>query len=144
LRDIAVRFGAGEKGAVALFDEDMKDRIVENRVSGMPVRLPTAVGQIEFDRAPERIAAVDTNGGIGKIWSGFAVPGAELDDLDFVAANGNEASPEIAGEPTRLQFEFARRAQRGEERALVDPGGITKVGVAGGELHLGSHDKGGE
>ena len=80
----------------------MEDRIVEGRVSGMSVRLPTAIGEIEFDRAPERIAAVDANGGIGKIGSGFAVPGAELDDLDFVAAHGRETSPEIAGEPARL------------------------------------------
>src|SRR2546423_1188661 len=102
LLDIAIRFGAREKCAVALFDEDMQDSVVESGIDGMPVGFPTAIGEIEFDRAPERISAVDANGGIGKIRSGFAIPSAELDDFDFVARNGSEASPEIAGEPACL------------------------------------------
>ena len=102
----------------------MKDGVVEGRIRGVAVRFPTAIRQVEFDRAADRFAAVEPDHGVGKIRTGFAVPGAELDDLDVVAGDGTKAPSEIAGEPARLQFQFARRALRGKERAFVDARGI--------------------
>ena len=102
LRHVAVRFGAGEKSAFTLLDEDVKNSVVERRVRGMAVRFPTPIREIELDRATNWIAAVEANRCIGKIGTGFAVPGAELDDLDFVSSDGSKAATEIAGEPTRL------------------------------------------
>src|SRR3954466_11569336 len=98
----------------------MKDDAVERRVGGMAVAFPTAIGQVELDGAADRIAAVDSNRGVGKIRAGFAVPGAELDDVDLIAGDGSKAPPEITREPAGLELEFARSAQRGEEGALVD------------------------
>ena len=137
LRHVPVRFCAGEKRAVALLDEDVKDRVVKSRVGGMAVRFPTPIREIELDRAADGLAAVDANSGIGKIGTGFAVPSAELDDLDLVAGDGSEAAAEITGEPARLELKFARGAERGEKRAFVDAGGITKRRITAGKLHWG-------
>ena len=103
----------------------------------MAVRFPTPIREIELDRAADGLAAVDANRGIGKIGTGFAVPSAELDDLDLIAGDGSEAAAEITGEPARLEFEFARGAERGEKRAFVDAGGITKRRITAGEVHWG-------
>ena len=67
----------------------MKDGVVERGIGGMAVRFPTAIGQVELDRAANWFAAIDPDDGVGKIGAGFAVPGAELDDLDFVAGDRN-------------------------------------------------------
>ena len=105
-----------------MLDEDVKDGVIERGIRGMAVRFPTAIGQVELDGAPKRLAAIDANRGVGKIGSGFAVPSAELNDLDLVAGYGSETPAEIAGEPAGLQFEFGRRAERGKEGAFMDPG----------------------
>ena len=109
LRHVPVRFCAGKKNAIALLDEDMNDRVVKRGVGGMAVRLPISIREIELDRTADWFAAVDPDGGVRKIWTGFAVPGAELNDLDFVPGDGSEAASEIAGEPARLKFQFAWR-----------------------------------
>src|SRR2546430_715390 len=115
----------------------MKHRVIECGVRGMAVRFPTTIGQVELDGAPKRFAAIDPDRGVGKIGTGLAVPDPELDNFDLVARYRREAPAEIAGEPARLQFELARRAKRGKERAFVDTGGIAKLGVTAGEGHLG-------
>ena len=104
----------------------MEDRVIEGWVRGMTVRFPTAIGQVEFDGAADGVAAVEPDDGIGKIRTGLAVPGSELDDLNFVAGDGTKLATEIAGEPARLQFQFAGRALCGKECAFVDAGGIAK------------------
>src|SRR3954468_23677836 len=103
----------------------------------MPVRFPTAVRQVELNRAADSIAPIDPNRGVGKIRAGFAIPNAELNDLDLLARDRGKAAAEIAGKPARLQFEFAWGAQRRKERALTDTRGVTKLGVVSGKLHLG-------
>ena len=85
LRHVAVRFCAREKFAVASLDKDVKDGRFERWIRGMTVRFPTAIQQIDFDAAANWFAAVDANRSVAKIRAGFAVPGAELDDVDFIA-----------------------------------------------------------
>src|ERR1044072_9030334 len=109
----------------------------------MPVRFPTAIGQIELYGAADGIAPVDPNGRIGKIGTGSSVPGAELDDLDFLAGDGSKAAPEIAREPARLQLEFARHWQRGKQSAFMNARGGAKLGIAAGEGHGGGGGGGG-
>ena len=118
LRHVAIRFRAGEKGAVALMNEDVQDRVVEGGVGGVAVCFPAAIRQVELDRAADRIAAIEPDDGVGEIRAGGAIPGAELDDLDVIAGDGTESPAEVAGKPARLQFQFARRALR-QERARV-------------------------
>src|ERR1051326_2165869 len=118
-----MRFCASEERAVALFDEDMEDRVVEGRVRGMPVCFPAAICKIEFDSAANWVAAVDANGGVGKIGTRLAIPNAELDDLDFVAGDGSKATAEITGEPACLKFQLARRPQDRHDAASAAGGG---------------------
>ena len=137
LRDVAIRFRAGEKGAVALMNEDVQNRVVEGGVGGVAVRFPTAIGQVELDRAADRVAGIEPDDGVGEIRSGGAIPGAELNDLDVIAGDGMELSSEIAGKPARLQFQFARGALRRKERAFVDTRGIAQLGITIGKQHGG-------
>ena len=115
----------------------MEDRIVKSRVGGMPVRFPTAIGQIELDRSANRFSIVQPNDCIAEIRSGLAIPGAELNDLNVVAGHGTKISAEIAGKPARLQFQFARGSAGREESALMNTRGISELGITAGQLHLG-------
>ena len=73
----------------------MNDRVVEGGVSGMAVYFPVSIREVELDRTADWLAPVDANGGIGEIGTRFAVPGAELNDLDPVAGNGNEVAIDL-------------------------------------------------
>src|SRR5205085_10760715 len=115
-----------------LVRENMESYVVEYGICGMTMSFPASIGEIELDCAAKRFAAIDSDSGVGKIMPFFAVPGAELDDLDLVFGDGSEMPAEIAGEPARLQFELRRRAKGGKERAFLDTGGIAKLGVAAG------------
>ena len=68
----------------------------------MTMGFPTAIANVELDAAPNRPAAVYTDRRVPKVGSGFAVPGAELDDVDFLSGSGNKMFAEISGEPARL------------------------------------------
>ena len=116
---IAIRFRAGEKGTIALMNEDVQDRVVEGGVGGVTVRFPAAICQVELDRAADRFAGIESDDGVGKIRSGGAIPRAKLDDLNVVAGDAMEPSAEVAGKPARLQFQFARDALRRKQRAFV-------------------------
>ena len=100
----------------------MQHRILEGRVGGVAVRLPTAIAQIELDAAANGFAAVQANRGFAKIRPRFTIPSSELRDLDVIAGRGMEAPPEIARKPARLQFELGREAARRQERSLPDTG----------------------
>jgi len=76
------------------------------------------------------LAAVYANSSVTKIGPGFAVPGAELDDVDLVTGRADKIFSKIAGKPARLQLEFVRCAQRKKKRAFVDTSGDKKFGVA--------------
>ena len=118
LRNVAVRFGAREKFAVALIDENVEHRFFERGIGRMTVRFPIAIDQIDLDATRQRLAAVDLNRGIAKIRPGFAVPGAELDDVDLVAGRGNKVTSEISRKPARLQLELVWNSRRDKQRAL--------------------------
>jgi hypothetical protein len=87
-----------------LLHEDVQDGVVEGRVGGMPVRFPTAIGQVEFNSPAERLAIVDLDNGVGKVGTSFAVPGAELNDFDLISGDRSKVPAEIAREPAGLQF----------------------------------------
>jgi len=88
------------------------------------VCLPTAIDHIELDTAPDRIAAIYPDRSIAKIRSSFAVPRAELDDIDFVTGGADKIFAEISGEPVRLQFQLVWYPRRDKERPLSNPIGI--------------------
>ena len=67
---------------------------------------PTAIDHIELNAAPNRLTAVYPDRSISKIRPGFAVPRAELDDIDFVTGRADKVVAEISGEPARLQLQF--------------------------------------
>jgi len=104
LRDVAIRFGAREKLAVAFIDKNVKDRFFERGIDGVTMQIPVPIDQIDFDAAAQRFAAIHPNRGVAKIGSGFAVPGAKLDNVDLVAARADEILPKLAGEPACLEL----------------------------------------
>ena len=137
LRHVAIRFRAGEKGAIALMNEDVQDRVVEGRVRGVSVRFPAAIGQVELNGAADRIARVKPDDSVGEIRTGGAIPSAKLNDLNVIAGDGTESSAEVAGKPAGLQFQFAGSALRRKERAFVDARGIAQLGITIGKQHGG-------
>ena len=118
-------------------NEDVQDRVVEGRVGGVAVRFPAAIGQVELDRAANRFAGIEPDDGVGEIRTGGAVPGAKLDDLNVVPRDGTKSPAEVAGEPARLQLQFARDALRRKERAFVDTRRIAELGITVGKQHGG-------
>src|SRR5213078_907908 len=93
LRHIAIRFCAREKLALALFDENMEHRLFKCRISGVTVRFPTAINDIELDAAADWLAAVYPDRSVAKIGSGLAIPGAKLDDVDLVGGGCEKCLP---------------------------------------------------
>ena len=104
LRDVAIRFGAREKLAVAFIDKNVKDRFFERGIDGVTMQIPVPIDQIDFDAAAQRFAAIHPNRGVAKIGSGFAVPDAKLDNVDLVAGRADEILPKLAGEPACLEL----------------------------------------
>ncbi len=80
---------------------------------------------------------IDPDRGVGKIRAGFAIPGAELDDLDLLAGRAGERSAKVSREPARLQLELAEAARLRKERALADFRGGEKLRVTLGTGHPG-------
>src|SRR5213078_3072388 len=119
LRHIAIRFCAREKLALALFDENMEHRLFKCRISGVTVRFPTAINDIELDAAADWLAAVYPDRSVAKIGSGLAIPGAKLDDVDLVGGGCDKMFAEISCEPTRLQLYLAGNSLRWEEGTLT-------------------------
>ena len=78
------------------------------------------VGQIKFDAAAQRFAAIETNRGVGKIGAGLPVPNAELHDVDFIPGGRDKLASKIAGKPARLQLQLGGRARDRQKRAFVD------------------------
>jgi hypothetical protein len=88
---------------VTLFEENVQHCLFKRWIRRVTVRFPVAIGEINFDAAANWFTAIYPNRGIAKIRSSFAVPGAELDDIDFIAGSRDKVFPEIPGEPARLQ-----------------------------------------
>src|SRR5207245_10601798 len=119
LLNIAIRARPREKFAIALFDEDVKNRFFESWVRRVAMQFPIAIDQIDFDAAQNRLTSVDADRRIGEIWACLTIPTSELNDVDVVASRGNETASEITGEPARLELELVRCAERQKERAIV-------------------------
>ena len=95
----------------------------------MTVRLPISIGEIELDAAKYRFASVYANRGVAKIWSRFAVPNAELYDVDLLPGRSDKMFPEISRKPARLQFQLGRDALQRKQRPLPDAHGCEYVDV---------------
>src|SRR6266536_2989189 len=96
LRHVAVRFRPRKKFAVAPFDKHVQHSPVKSWVSRMTVRFPAAIQKIDLDATANWIAAVDLNRSIAKVRASFAIPRAELDDLDFISSGADEMFAEIS------------------------------------------------
>ncbi len=118
-------------------NEDVQDRVLEGWVGCVTVRFPTAIRQVELDRAADRIAGIKSDDRVGEIRSGGVIPRAKLDDLNVIAGDGMEPSAEVTREPARLQFQFARGALQRKQRAFVDTRGIAQLGITVGKQHGG-------
>ena len=91
--------------------------------------LPISIGQIELDAAAHRFTSVHTNRGVAKIWSRFAIPNAELHDVDLLPGRSDKMFAETSREPARLQFQLARDALRRKQRPLAHARGIVQLRV---------------
>src|SRR6266516_1576288 len=130
LRDIAVRFRPREKFAVASFDKNVKHSRVEGWIDRVTVCFPTAIEQINLDAAANRLAAIYSNCGIAKVGTSFAVPSAELDNIDLVSSSADKMFAEISGKPARLQLQLGWDARRDEQCAFTDASSIARLRVA--------------
>jgi len=107
----------------------MEHRILERGIGRVTVPLPIAIGQIELDAAADWLARIDGNRRVTKIGPGFAVPRAELDNVDLVSGRVDELFSKITSKPTGLKFQFARHPQREKEGTLADPRGPAHLGI---------------
>ena len=120
LRHVAMRARAARKRARTSFDENVQDGFVEGGIGRVTVRLPILIGEIELDAAAQDLAAIEPDRRVGKVRPGFAVPRAELHDLDLFARRARKGFPEIARKPARLQLQLAEIARLRKERALAN------------------------
>jgi hypothetical protein len=118
LRNLAIVARAGKEFTFTGFEKDVQDRLIESGTGGVAMRFPISVGEIELDAPALNVAAIYSNRGVAKIWSGLAVPSAKLHDFDLLPGGTDKRLSKIAGEPARLQFEFANYGWKREERAL--------------------------
>jgi len=81
---------------------------------------PAAIEQIDLYATANWLAAIYPNCSITKVRASFAVPDAELDDLDFVSGSADKLFAEISGKPARLQLQLGWNSRRNEQRALTD------------------------
>jgi hypothetical protein len=112
-KHLLLRHCFGEVAPARIVAERARGRGFEPRVRQFSI----AINQIDFNIARNRLTSVDADGRVGKIRACFTIPTSELDDVDVLTSSGNEAAPEITCKPARLQFEFARCAQRKEQPA---------------------------
>ena len=68
----------------------MQYGLIEGRIGRVSVGFPVLVDQIELDVATLDFAAIDPDGGVGKIGAGFAIPDAELYDLNLLTRHAGE------------------------------------------------------
>src|SRR4029077_943757 len=129
LRYTAIRFCAREEVAIASLDENVKHGCFERRIDGVPMCFPTAITQIDLYATANRLAPAYPNCSITKIRTSFAVPGAKLDDLDFVSGSAHEMFTEIASKPARLQLQLGWNPRRDEQRALMHASDIAHLPV---------------
>src|SRR5207302_1848027 len=108
-----------KKIAITFFDEHVQNGLIERGIGRVAVQLPVAINQIDLDRAAQRFASIYANRGIRKIGSSFAIPSAELNDVDLVTGRAGEILSKLAGEPARLQLELVRHAKRKKKCAVM-------------------------
>ena len=129
LRHVAVRFRPREKFAVAPFDKHVQHSLVKSWIGRVTVRFPTAIQKIDLDAPANWITGVDSNGSIAKIRPSFAIPRAELDDLDLISSGADEMFAEISGKPASLQLQLRWDSRRDKQRPFTNTIGIAQLCV---------------
>ncbi len=86
----------------------------------MTMRFPTAIQKIDLDAAANWVATIDSNRSITKVWPCFAVPRAELGNVDFIASGADEMFSEIPGKPASLELQLRWNPRRNEERPFTN------------------------
>src|SRR4029077_8922852 len=90
LRYIAIGLCPCEKFAVTSLDKNVEHGCVEGWIDRVTMCFPAAVKQIYLDAAPNHLTVIYPNCSIAKIRTSFAVPGAELDDINFVSGSADK------------------------------------------------------
>ena len=99
------------------------------------MRFPTAIAHVELDASANRIAAIYPNCRITEIRSRLAIPGAELDNIDFVTGKTDKMFAEITCEPARLQLQFRWNSRLGEQRSFAHAPGFAQLRILIGQRH---------
>src|SRR5258705_5463200 len=133
LRHVTVRFCACKKFAVAPFDKHVQHSLVNRRIGRVTVRFPAAIQKIDLDAPANWITAVASNRSITKVRSGFAVPCAELDDVDFISSGADEMFAEISSKPAGLQLQLRWNLRRDKQRPFTNTIDIAQLCVTIGE-----------
>jgi hypothetical protein len=125
-----VRLCAGEKRAITSLNKHVKHGSFESRIGGVSVCFPAAIEQIDLDAAGNWFAAIYSNCSITKIRSSFAVPRAELDNVDLVSAGADKAFAEISGKPARLQLQLRWNSRCDEQGAFAHSSRVAHLRIA--------------
>jgi hypothetical protein len=83
----------------------------ESWICRVTVRFPAAIKQIDLDTTANWFATIYSDCSIAKIRSSFAVPSAELDNIDLNSVGTDKVFAEISSKPARLQLQFGWNAR---------------------------------
>jgi hypothetical protein len=114
-----MRTGAREKFCAAALHENVKNGVIEGRIASVPVQLPVAIDQVNFDRSAHNRSIPDANDSILEIGSCFPVPEAKLDDLDGFPGSCLKLPSELAREPPRLKLKLTGNSGQSDQWAIA-------------------------
>jgi len=103
--DVAIVAGAREIGRAGIVEDDVEDDPVKVLAFSVPVEVPVAGVEIEFDGSVMSFT-VDLDGGGEEVRAGAAIPFAGGDDVDFLSVISGVVAGEVSGEPAGLDFDF--------------------------------------
>jgi hypothetical protein len=98
----------------------MQHSLVKSWIGRVTVRFPAAIQKIDFDGPANWIATIDSNGSATKVRSGFAIPRAELDDLDLISTGAGKMFAEISRKPACLQLQLRWNSRRDKQRPFTN------------------------
>src|SRR6516165_3340611 len=106
LDDFAVLACSGKMARSAAVKEDMKHDPIKGGILRMSVTFPIRNMHIPFHIPLAGSIAIDPNGGMNKVRSGFPVPESELNDFNQSSIGRSKSRPERSRIPERLPFEL--------------------------------------
>jgi hypothetical protein len=106
LDNFAVLPRSGKMARSAAVKEDMKHDPIKGGILRMSVTFPIRNMHIPFHIPLAGSIAIDPNGGMNKVRSGFPVPESELNDFNQSSIGRSKSRPERSRIPERLPFEL--------------------------------------